>query len=135
MDVARSGSIFPYLILWRTFLTTQWVKNLPAAGDTGLIPGLERSLGERNGNPLQYSYLGSPIDRGAWWATVHRVEKKSQTQHSNRDLSSEIPEAAEITTHMNENYRKAEDKEGKEEEREGGREYEGVACTTKPPAS
>ena len=61
--------------------------------------------------------------------------EKSRTQHSNRDLSSEIPEAAEITTHMNENYRKAEDKEGKEEEREGGREYEGVACTTKPPAS
>jgi len=58
---------------------TQWVKNLPAAGDTGLIPGLERSLGERNGNPLQYSYLGSPIDRGAWQATAHRVGKKSDT--------------------------------------------------------
>ena len=60
---------------------TQWVKNLPAAGDTGLIPGLQRSLGERNGNPLQYSYLGSPMDREAWQATVQGVAK-SQTQLS-----------------------------------------------------
>ena len=55
------------------------VKNLPAnAGDirdTGLIPGLERSPGERNGNPLQYSGLENLMDRGAWWATVHRVTK------------------------------------------------------------
>jgi len=42
------------------------VKNLPAnAGDTGLIPGLGRSLEEGNGNPVQYSCLGSPMDRGA----------------------------------------------------------------------
>ena len=48
------------------------VKNLPAtAGDMGLIPGLERSPREGNGNPFQYSCLGNPIDRGAWWATVH----------------------------------------------------------------
>ena len=47
------------------------IKNLPAkAGDMGLIPGLERSPGEGNGNPLQYSYLGNPMDRGAWKATV-----------------------------------------------------------------
>ena len=45
------------------------VKNLPAnAGNTGSIPGLERSPGEGNGNPLQYSYLGYPMDRGTWWA-------------------------------------------------------------------
>ena len=58
------------------------VKNLPAnAGDvrdTSSIPGLGRSPGGGNGNPLQYSCLGNPIDRGAWQATVHRV-KKSQT--------------------------------------------------------
>ena len=45
------------------------VKNLPAnavdARDVGLIPGSGRSSGERNGNPLQYSYLGNPMDRGA----------------------------------------------------------------------
>ena len=41
------------------------------AGDQGLIPGLGRSTGEGNGKPLQYSCLGNPRDRGAWWATVH----------------------------------------------------------------
>ena len=46
------------------------VKNLPAsAGDVGLIPGLGRSPEEGNGNQLQYSCLGNPIDRGAWWVT------------------------------------------------------------------
>ena len=45
------------------------------AGDTGLTPRLGRSLGEGNGNPLQYSCLGKPMDRGAWWATVHGVAK------------------------------------------------------------
>jgi len=58
-------------------------KNLPAnAGavrDTGLTPGSERSLGRRHGNPLQYSYLENPLDRGAWWATAHRVAQ-SQTR-------------------------------------------------------
>ena len=55
------------------------VKNLSAnAGDMSLIPGLGRSRGEGNGNPLQCSCLGNPMDRGAWWATVHGVAK-SQT--------------------------------------------------------
>ena len=50
------------------------VKNLPVnAGDVGLIPGSGRSLGEGNGNPLQYSCLENPPDRGAWWATVQGV--------------------------------------------------------------
>ena len=56
------------------------VRNLPAnAGDVGLIPGLGRSPGEGNGNLLQYSCLGNPVDRGAWWATVHGVTKESDT--------------------------------------------------------
>ena len=45
------------------------------AGDQGLIPGLGRSPGEGNGNPLQYSCLENPMDGGAWWATVHGVTK------------------------------------------------------------
>ena len=49
--------------------------------DLGSIPGSEGSSGEGNGNPLQYSYLENPMDRGAWWATVHRVAK-SRTQLS-----------------------------------------------------
>ena len=40
-----------------------------------MIPGLGRSPGEGNGNPLQYSSLGNPTDRGAWWATVHGVSR------------------------------------------------------------
>ena len=51
------------------------------AGDPGLIPGLGRSSGEGNGNPLQYSCLESPMDGGAWQATVHGVTK-SWTQLS-----------------------------------------------------
>ena len=45
------------------------------ARDPGSIPGLGRSPGEGNGNPLQYSCLENPMDRGAWQATVHRVAK------------------------------------------------------------
>ena len=52
------------------------VKNPPAnAGDSGSIPGLGRSPAEGNGNPLQYSCLGNPMNRGAWWTTVHGVAK------------------------------------------------------------
>ena len=46
-----------------------------SAGDPGSIPGLGRSPGEGNGNPLQYPYLENLMDRGAWWATVHGVAK------------------------------------------------------------
>ena len=53
------------------------VKNLPAnAGDarnTGSIPGSEKSPGGGHGNPLRYSGLKNPMDRGAWWAAVHSV--------------------------------------------------------------
>jgi len=53
------------------------IKNPPAnAGNTGLISGLGRSPGEVNDNPLQYSCLGNPMDRGAWWATVCGVAKE-----------------------------------------------------------
>ena len=56
------------------------VKNPPAnAGDTGLIPGWGRSPEGENGNPLQYSCLGSPMDRGTWRATVHGVIRESDT--------------------------------------------------------
>ena len=53
------------------------VKNQPASAgdlrDLGSVWGLGRSPGEGNGNPLQYSCLENPMDRGAWWATVHGV--------------------------------------------------------------
>ena len=63
-------------------LVAQLVKNLPAMRRPpamletwALIPGLGRSPGEGNGNPLQYSCLKNSMDRGAWWATVHEVTR------------------------------------------------------------
>ena len=53
------------------------VKNLPAnAGDVGLISGWGRSPGEGNGNLLQYSCLGNPMDKGTLWATIHGVAEE-----------------------------------------------------------
>ena len=58
------------------FPASSGVKNPPAnAGELNSIPGSGRSPGGRNENPLQYSCLGNPMDRGTWQATVHGVEK------------------------------------------------------------
>ena len=55
------------------------IENPPAnAGDAGLIYGLGISPGEGNGDPLQYFYLGNPMDRGAWCATVNGVTSWTQ---------------------------------------------------------
>ena len=55
------------------------VKNLPANAreltDVGSIPGLGRTPGGGHGNPLQYSYVENPMNRGFWWAAAHRVSK------------------------------------------------------------
>ena len=68
------------------------VKNPPAnAGEVGSISGSGRSPGEGNGNPLQSSCLGNPMDRGAWWATVHEV---AGVRH---DLVTDQQQAAEYT--------------------------------------
>ena len=57
------------------------VKNLPEnAGDMGSIPGSGRSAEGGHGNPLQSSCLENPMDRGAWWATVHRVTQSDTTE-------------------------------------------------------
>ena len=77
------GPIFDTVAKYSLWLP-RWLcgKNPPAnAGDMGLIPGLGSYPGEGNGNPLWYSCLGNPMDRGAWWTTVHGVAK-SQTQLS-----------------------------------------------------
>ena len=55
--------------------------NAGDARDIGLIPGMGRSSGGGHGNPLQYSCSENPMDRGAWWATIHRLQ--SWTQLSN----------------------------------------------------
>ena len=62
------------------------IKNPPVkAGDTrymGSIPGSGRSPGEENGNPLQYSCLKNPVDRGAWLATVQRFAESDMIEHT-----------------------------------------------------
>ena len=63
------------------------------SGDLGSIPGSGKSPREGNGNPLQYSCLENPTDRGAWWATVHGVEK-SQTRLS--DFTFTLPLFSEV---------------------------------------
>ena len=73
-------SISVFLYLNNGFPGNSAVKNLSAnAEEPCSIPGLGKSPGEGNGNPLQYSCLGNPMDRGTWWATVHLVAK-SQTR-------------------------------------------------------
>jgi len=76
---------FSLLVYLHCFSSGSVVKNPPAnvgaTEDPGSISGSGRSLGEGNGKPLQYSCLGNPTDRGAWWTTVLGVTK-SQTQLS-----------------------------------------------------
>ena len=63
-----------------TFPVAQTVKSMPAySGDLGLIPGSGRSPGEVNSNPLQYSSLENPMDRGAWQATVRGHDRATNT--------------------------------------------------------
>ena len=76
------------------FLGGSVVKNPPAnAGDGHLISGWGRSPGEENGNPLQHSFLGNPMDRGAWWVTAHGVAKESDmteplsTEHGHKTVT------------------------------------------------
>ena len=59
--------------LWRT--VWEFLNKLKIAGNTGSIPGSGRSSGEANGKPFQYSCLGNPMDRGAWWAPVYGVAR------------------------------------------------------------
>ena len=62
------------------------VKNpCASSGDMSLIPGLGRSPGEGNDNPLQYSCLENPMDCGAWWAIVHGVVKQTQPKQLNHN--------------------------------------------------
>ena len=74
-----------YVYIFRGFPGGTVLKNLPAgdAGDLGLIPGWGRTTGGENGSPLQYSCLENPMDRGAWWATVHGVT----VGHDGRDIA------------------------------------------------
>ena len=70
-----------YRILGVSLKCTILVKNpLANAGDLGSTPGSGKPPGVGSGNPLQYSCLENPLDRGAWWATVHRVKESDMTE-------------------------------------------------------
>ena len=72
----------------RASLLAQMVKNLPAMQETqGLIPEWGRSPGEESGNPLQYSCLDSPMDRGAWWIKVLAVESHTTVPRVAKSLT------------------------------------------------
>ena len=92
-------------MLNRDFPGGSVVKKLPArAGDTSSIPGLVTALGEGNGNPLQYSCLGYPMDREAWWATVHGVAKESDvTQQLNNNTMLNYLYVGKTTSQFSEN--------------------------------
>ena len=75
------------------------VKNLPAnVGDAGLIPASERFPEEGNGNPLKYSCLGNPMDRGAWRGTVHVVTKESHKSEATRTITGNYTQYLVITS-------------------------------------
>ena len=79
-EALATSEIYGSLMWLQGFPGGSVVKNPPAnAGDTDSIPGAGRSPGEGNGNPLQYSCLENPMDRGAWWATVHGVTESDTT--------------------------------------------------------
>ena len=71
------------MVMW-DFQVVLVVKNPPANGgdmrDVGSVSGFGRSPGGGHGNPLQYSCLENPMDRGAWWATIHRVAELDMTK-------------------------------------------------------
>ena len=81
-------------------LVAQMVKNTPMSAEAmGSILGSGGSLGEGNGNPLQYPCLGNPMDRGAWWATVHGVSKElHMTEQLNNNRCFEGPAASPLAS-------------------------------------
>ena len=81
---------------------TQRQKSTCLAGDVGSAPGLGRSSGERNGNPLQYSCLGNPTGGGAWQPTVHGITKDLDTtwQLNNHNKSHQQAEEEKLHSHI-----------------------------------
>ena len=90
-DAQQGGDICIHIAInWASFPCSSALKYPPAnAGHAGLIPGLGRFLGEGNNNPLQYSCQENPMDRRAWWATVHGVAQ-SQTRLSDWTTKSQF---------------------------------------------
>ena len=76
-ELYKDSAFFQQLFSSLAFSSSSVVENLPAkVGDSSSIPGLGITPEEGNGNSLQYSCLGNPMDRGAWWTTVQRAQKR-----------------------------------------------------------
>ena len=81
MSTLRKNTALLFALEYTTFGLSRWLSNKESAcnaretADTGSIPGSGRSSGGGDGNPVQYSCLGNPMEKGAWWATVHGVAK------------------------------------------------------------
>ena len=90
------SSSFTFEVWSRVFSGDAVVKNPPANAvdirDAGSIPVSGRFPGKGNGNPLQYSYLGNPMDSGAWWATAHGITKsQDMAEHAHTHTTTTIP--------------------------------------------
>ena len=107
------GFILPCMTqqgLLRWFSSKESACNAGVAGDTGSIPGLGRSPGEGQGNPLQYSCLDNPMDRGAWWATVYKVSKswtrrKQFSRKTSMTRQVKITQATQISACLGSNFK------------------------------
>ena len=107
------GFILPCMTqqgLLRWFSSKESACNAGVAGDTGSIPGLGRSPGEGQGNPLQYSCLDNPMDRGAWWATVYKVSKswtrrKQLSRKTSMTRQVKITQATQISACLGSNFK------------------------------
>ena len=79
VNILRSFAQFPLCYHFvQPYTFPRWLSGKESAcqaGDAGLIPGLGRSPGEGNGSPLQHSYLGNPMDRGAWQSAVMELQR------------------------------------------------------------
>ena len=83
LSISQKLPIWELILRYRAFPGGSLVKNSPAnagdSGDVGLIPGLEKSSGVENGNPLQVSCLENSMDRGDWWTKIHGVIESDMT--------------------------------------------------------